>query len=84
MKNYGVDNLTAVHLEISLAFGRIFEKPLLSVSVVHTVAVWAEQLHGLYKLIFSDTSAKCEMNILCRFCFAQLQLQVSGMLLVIK
>jgi len=41
-----VDNLIAIHLVISLAFGRIFEKPLLGVSAVYTVAVWAEQLHG--------------------------------------
>lgn len=44
MKSYGIDNLTTIPLEISLASGGIFEKPLLVVSVVYTVPVWTEQL----------------------------------------
>lgn len=67
MKNYGADDLTGIHSEISQAFGRIFffkKNPLLGVSVVYTVAVWAEKLHGPF--------TKCEMSILCYFGFAQL------------
>lgn len=66
MKNYGADDLTGIHLEISQAFGRFFlkKKSLLGVSVVYTVAVWAEKLHGPF--------TKCEMSILCYFGFAQL------------